>query len=82
MSRGVASPGLRRAGGRGLPGRPRPSAPWPGLSRPGTHSETGEALVLYRTLYGNYSYWARPVRMFEETVERNGYIGPRLVRVA
>ncbi len=48
----------------------------------GKHSETEEALVFYRTLYGDYSFWARPVEMFEETVEREGYSGPRFRRIA
>ena len=41
------------------------------------HSETEEALVVYRTLYGDYSTWVRPVSMFVEHVERDGYSGPR-----
>jgi hypothetical protein len=48
----------------------------------GTHSETGEALVFYRTLYGDYSFWVRPLAMFAEHVERDGYSGPRFRRVA
>jgi hypothetical protein len=41
------------------------------------HSETGEPLVIYRALYGDYILSARPVSMFTETVERGEYIGPR-----
>ncbi|WP_423919838.1 DUF1653 domain-containing protein [Frigoribacterium sp. 2-23] len=41
------------------------------------HSETEEALVVYRTLYGDYSTWVRPLSMFVEHVERDGYSGPR-----
>ena len=48
----------------------------------GRHSETEELLVFYRKLYDDYSYWARPLAMFEEHVERDGYSGPRFVRVA
>jgi hypothetical protein len=48
----------------------------------GTHTETGEALVFYRTLYGDYSFWVRPLTMFAEHVERDGYAGPRFRRIA
>lgn len=47
----------------------------------GTHSETGEALVFYRTLYGDFSFWMRPLEMFTEHVERDGYSGPRFAKV-
>ncbi len=42
-----------------------------------THSETEEALVVYRTLYGNFDLWVRPYDMFTETVEVNGENKPR-----
>lgn len=48
----------------------------------GRHSETEEPLVLYRALYGDYGFWARPLALFEEHVERDGYAGPRFFRVA
>lgn len=41
------------------------------------HSETEETLVVYRCLYGDYSWWVRPLAMFLETVEINGEIIPR-----
>jgi len=48
----------------------------------GKHSETEEPLVFYRKLYDDYSFWARPWAMFEETVDRDEYSGPRFVKVA
>ena len=36
------------------------------------HSETEEELVVYRTLYGDFGLWVRPVSMWNETVERDG----------
>ena len=42
-----------------------------------TNSETGEELVVYRTLYGDYSMWVRPLDMFQERVEIDGREVPR-----
>lgn len=36
------------------------------------HSETEEAMVVYRALYGDYGLWVRPLEMFSETVEVQG----------
>jgi len=41
------------------------------------HSETEEALVIYRCLYGEYGVWARPLSMFTETVTIDGKDMPR-----
>lgn len=41
------------------------------------HSETEEALVIYRCLYGEYDVWARPLSMFIETVTIDGKDMPR-----
>ncbi|GAA2959251.1 DUF1653 domain-containing protein [Glutamicibacter bergerei] len=48
----------------------------------GRHSETEEPLVFYRKLYDDYSFWARPLSMFDEVIERDGYKGPRFTRIA
>ena len=41
------------------------------------HSETMEEMVVYRALYGEQGLWVRPAAMWEETVDRDGYHGPR-----
>ena len=41
------------------------------------HSETMEPMVVYRALYGEGGLWVRPAAMWNETVDKNGYIGPR-----
>jgi hypothetical protein len=41
------------------------------------HSETGEQLVVYRCLYGDYSLWVRPLAMFVEQVMLDGRSVPR-----
>jgi hypothetical protein len=45
------------------------------------HTETEEPMVVYRQLYGDHAHWVRPVEMFTETVERDGRMVPRFVRV-
>ena len=42
-----------------------------------SHSETLEPMVVYRALYGDGGLWVRPAAMWTETVERDGYSGPR-----
>ena len=42
-----------------------------------THSETLEKFVVYRCLYGDYSWWVRPLSMFTETVIIAGETVPR-----
>lgn len=46
-----------------------------------THSETREPMVVYRALYGEGGVWVRPAAMWQETVERDGYCGPRFVYI-
>ncbi|MDG1310638.1 MAG: DUF1653 domain-containing protein [Porticoccaceae bacterium] len=41
------------------------------------HSETEETHVVYKTLYGDYSLWVRPLGMFTESVEVDGQQIPR-----
>lgn len=41
------------------------------------HSETQEEMVVYRALYGEHGLWVRPAVMWTETVDRDGYHGPR-----
>ncbi|MCW3011263.1 MAG: uncharacterized protein JWO90_1667 [Solirubrobacterales bacterium] len=46
------------------------------------HSETEEALVVYRQLYGDRAVWVRPRAMWEEIVEVDGRGVPRFARLA
>ncbi len=45
------------------------------------HSETEEEVVVYRTLYGDFSYWVRPLAMFLENVEIDGILQPRFEKI-
>ncbi len=45
------------------------------------HSETLEELVVYQALYGEHGVWVRPLAMFTEPVEREGYQGPRFAKI-
>lgn len=45
------------------------------------HSETMEEMVVYQALYGEQGLWVRPAHMWSETVERDGYCGPRFVYI-
>jgi hypothetical protein len=37
-----------------------------------THSETNEIMVVYQPLYGEQRWFVRPLKMFTETVEKDG----------
>lgn len=51
------------------------------VSGTATHSETGEQLIVYRALYGDFGLWVRPAAMFAETVEtRQGKV-PRFALI-
>ena len=41
------------------------------------HSETMELMVVYRALYGEQGLWVRPAAMWNETVDKPNYHGPR-----
>lgn len=46
------------------------------------HSETLEPMMVYRALYGERGIWVRPASMWSEVVDRDGYHGPRFVRIS
>lgn len=46
------------------------------------HSETPEEFVVYRALYGEGGFWARPKKMFLEQVEKDGTMVPRFERIS
>lgn len=45
------------------------------------HSETGEKLVVYWPQHGEAKLTVRPLTMWTEYVEQDGYSGPRFVKL-
>ena len=45
------------------------------------HSETMEAMVVYRALYGDHGIWVRPAEMWNETIERDGRTYQRFEKI-
>ena len=45
------------------------------------HSETMEAMVVYRALYGDHGIWVRPADMWNETIERDGRTYQRFEKI-
>lgn len=45
------------------------------------HSETLEKMVVYQALYGEKELWVRPISMWNEIVDKDGYHGPRFIFV-
>jgi hypothetical protein len=46
-----------------------------------SHSETLEPMVVYQALYGEGGLWVRPASMWDETVDRDDYHGPRFIYI-
>ncbi len=52
----------------------------------GRHTETLEEFTVYQALYhdekyGEHTIWLRPVAMFFDHIERDGYNGPRFLPI-
>ena len=45
------------------------------------HSETLEAMVVYRSMKEPEKMWVRPAAMWDETVDRDGFYGPRFTYI-
>ena len=45
------------------------------------HSETLEPMVVYKALYDEGGIWVRPAHMWNETVDREDYQGPRFIYI-
>lgn len=47
----------------------------------GTHTETEEDMVVYKSLYGEGGIWIRPLSMFTEMVTKEGKTFPRFTKI-
>lgn len=47
----------------------------------GTHTETEEKLVVYKSLYEPYTIWVRPFDMFFEPITIDGQKMPRFAKI-
>ena len=45
------------------------------------NSESLEPMTLYRALYGEQGLWVRPAAMFGETVDIDGTLQPRFLKI-
>ncbi len=45
------------------------------------HSETGEPMVVYRALYGDFGIWIRPADMWNEQITRDGKTYTRFEKI-
>lgn len=45
------------------------------------HSETLEAMTLYRALYGEHGLWVRPADMFQESIWIDGIAVQRFAKI-
>ncbi|GAA0180346.1 DUF1653 domain-containing protein [Clostridium sediminicola] len=45
------------------------------------HSETGEDMVVYRALYGEYGIWVRPTSMWQDEITREGKTFKRFEKI-
>ncbi len=46
------------------------------------HTETGEEMVVYQSLYGDLRVWARPIDLFVGDIEYKGVLQSRFRKVA
>lgn len=47
----------------------------------GTHTETNEKVVIYKSTEAPYAVWVRPLAMFFETIDVDGVSIPRFSKI-